>query len=46
MDTDTLLMKLERIHHLADILLDLLAGDPRLQTLAELILETSTMPDA
>lgn len=45
MDNDTLLMKLERIHNIADILLDLLAGDPRLQTLAELIIETSTMPE-
>lgn len=46
MDTDTLTMKLDRIHVLAEILRDLLIGDPRLQTLTELILETSTMPEA
>ena len=46
MDTDTLMMKLERIHHLADVLLDLLVGDPQAQTLAHIILETSTMPEA
>lgn len=46
MDTDTLTMKLERIHHLADVLLDLLIGDPRAQTLALIILETSTTPEA
>lgn len=46
MDNETLLMKLDRIHNIADILLDLLIGDPRLQTLTELIIETSTMPEA
>lgn len=46
MDTEILLMKLERINHVAEILLDLLAGDPRLQTLTELIIETSTLPEA
>lgn len=46
MDNETLLMKLDRIHNIADILLDLLVGDPRLQTLTELIIETSTMPEA
>ena len=46
MDTEMLLMKLDRIHNLADILLDLLVGDSRLQALTELIIETSTMPEA
>ena len=46
MDTEMLLMKLERIHNIADILLDLLVGDPRSQTLTELIIETSTLPEA
>lgn len=46
MDVDTLLLKLERVHNLADILFDLLACEPRLQTLAELIIETSTLPEA
>lgn len=46
MDTDMLLVKLDRIHNIADVLLDLLAGDPRAQTLTELIIETSTLPEA
>ena len=46
MEYEMLLMKLDRIHNLADILIDLLVGDPRLQTLTELIIETSTLPEA
>ena len=43
---DTLLIKLERVHVLADILLDLLAGQPEAQVLTEIIVETSTVPEA
>ena len=43
---DTLLIKLERVHVLADILLDLLAGQPEAQVLTEIIVETSAMPEA
>lgn len=46
MDAEILISKLERVHHLADILLDLLAWEPRLQTLTELIREISTLPEA
>ena len=35
--------KLERIHVLADILLELLVGNPQAQTLAEIIMETSLL---
>ena len=38
-------IKLERIHVLAEILLSLLVGNPEAQVLAEIILETSTMPE-
>ena len=38
---DTLSSKLERIHVLADILLELLVGNPQAQVLAEIIVETS-----
>lgn len=38
---DTLASKLERIHTLADILLELLIGNPRAQILTEVIMETS-----
>ena len=38
-------IKLERIHVLADILLTLLVGNPEAQVLAEIIIETSTMPE-
>ena len=38
---DTLSSKLERIHILADMLLDLLIGNPQAQVLAEIIAETS-----
>ena len=38
---DTLSSKLERVHVLADILLELLVGNPQAQVLAEIIAETS-----
>ena len=40
---DTLSSKLERIHVLADMLLELLIGNPRAQVLAEIIMETSQL---
>lgn len=46
MDADTLLTKLERINHIADILFDLLASEPQIQTLVKIIVETSTLPEA
>ena len=42
---DTLTAKLERIHVLADLLLNLLVGEPQAQVLAEIIMETSRMPE-
>ena len=41
MNTDQLLIKLERVNVLADILTTLLVGYPQAQVLAELIMETS-----
>ena len=41
---DTLAIKLERVHTLADILLDLLVGYPKAQVLVEIIMETSLLP--
>ena len=41
MTIDELASKLERINTLADLLLDLLVGNQRAQTLAEIIMETS-----
>ena len=38
---DTLSSKIERIHILADMLLDLLVGNPHAQVLAEIIVDTS-----
>jgi hypothetical protein len=38
---DTLSSKLERIHVLADILFELLVGNPQAQVLTEIIMETS-----
>ena len=38
---DTLLNNMERIHIVAEILLDLLADDPRAQVLTEIIIEAS-----
>ena len=43
---DALATKLERIHVLSDILLELLVGNPQAQVLAEIIMETSTLPEA
>ncbi len=37
--------KMERIHVLADILLTLLVGHPEAQILAEIIMETSLLPE-
>ena len=42
MITDTLLNSMERIHTLAEILLDLLSDNPRAQVLTEIIIEAST----
>lgn len=44
--TDTLSSKLERVHVLADILIELLVGNPQAQVLAEIIMETSILPGA
>lgn len=46
MYTDLLLVKLERIHVLADILFSTLTDNPQAQVLAEIIMETSTTPEA
>ena len=35
--------KLERIHVLADLLMELLVGNPQAQVLAEIIMETSVI---
>jgi hypothetical protein len=40
---DTPSSKLERIHVLADILLELLIGNPQAQVLTEIIVETSLL---
>ena len=40
--TDTLLNNMERINAVAEILLDLLNGNPKAQVLAEIIIEAST----
>ena len=45
MTIDSLLNDLERIHVLADVLLELLVGNPRAQVLAEIIMETSQLPE-
>ena len=45
-DMQTNEVKLERIHVLAEVLLSLLVGNPEAQVLTEIILETSTMPEA
>lgn len=42
---ETLEIKLERIHVLSDLLLELLIGNPRAQILAEIIMETSERPE-
>jgi hypothetical protein len=43
---DTLAIKLERVHVLADILFSLLTDNTQAQILAEIIMETSTLPEA
>ena len=45
MTIDELASKLERINILADLLLELLIGNPRAQTLAEIIVEASVLPE-
>ena len=45
MTTDELAHQLERIHVLADLLLDLLIGNPRAQVLTEIIIEASVLPE-
>jgi hypothetical protein len=40
---DTLVIKLERVHVLADVLLTLLVDHPQAQTLATIIMETAAM---
>ena len=46
MDNDTLLMKLERIHHISEILYNFLGENPQLQTLVAVIFETSAQSEA
>lgn len=46
MITDELASKLQRINILAELLLDLLIGNPQAQVLAEIIIETSALPEA
>ena len=43
---DTLAIKLERVHVLADILIPLLDDNVQAQVLAEIIMETSLLPEA
>lgn len=43
MTIDSLLNDLERIHVLAEILLELLIGNPQAQVLTEIIVETSQL---
>jgi len=43
---DVLATKLERISVLADVLFTLLADNPQAQVLAEIIMETSALPEA
>lgn len=43
MNTDLLADKLERVHVLADILADILVGNPQAQVLATIIAETSLL---
>lgn len=45
MTTDELAHQLERIHVLADLLLELLIGNPRAQMLTEIIIEASVLPE-
>ena len=43
--TDQLAIKLERINVLADLLVTILADNPQAQVLAEIIMETSLLPE-
>ena len=43
---DTLAIKLERVHVLADLLIPLLDDNVPAQVLAEIIMETSLLPEA
>ncbi len=43
---DALTAKLERIHVLADLLLDLIIDNPRAQVLVEIIMDASALPEA
>ena len=43
--TDQMAIKMERIHVLADILFSILADNPQAQVLAEIIMETSLLPE-
>lgn len=43
---DALAVKLERIYVLADLLFSLLIDHPQAQILAEIIMETSALPEA
>ena len=43
---DALAIKLERVHALADILVSLLTDNTQAQILAEIIMETSLLPEA
>lgn len=45
MTIDELAYRLERINVLADLLLELLIGNPRAQTLTEIIMEASVLPE-
>ena len=42
---DQLAIKLERVHVLADLLVTILADNPQAQVLAEIIMETSQLPE-
>ena len=42
---DQLAIKLERVHVLADLLVTILADNPQAQVLAEIIMETSLLPE-
>ena len=43
--SDALAIKLERVHVLSDILFSLLVDNPQAQILAEIIMETSVLPE-
>ena len=45
MTTDVLAIKLERVNALADILFSILVDYPQAQILAEIIMETSLLPE-